>query len=78
MRAGPDANEINTIIDELKSKAKLDITVEGNLADFLGVHIDRREDRTIHLSQPHLVEQILRDLRLDGKDTKPSLTPAAS
>ena len=76
--AGPDSKEIDNIIDELKSKAKLDITVEGDLADFLGVHIDRRKDGTIHLSQPHLIEQILKDLRMDTKDIKTRSTPAAS
>ncbi len=54
--AGPDKNEIDQIIDELQKKAKLAITVEGDLADFLGVNIDRRPDGTIHLSQPHLID----------------------
>ena len=76
--AGPDVKEIDNIIEELKSKAKLDITVEGDLADFLGVHIDRKKDGSIHLSQPHLIEQILKDLRLDGTNAKPRSTPAAS
>ena len=76
--AGPDSKEIDNIIDELQSKAKLDITVEGDLADFLGVHIDRREDGTIHLSQPHLIKQILKDLRMETKDIKTRSTPAAS
>ncbi|KAI2502092.1 hypothetical protein MHU86_12322 [Fragilaria crotonensis] len=48
--AGPDKKEIDKIIDELQKKAKLSITVEGDLANFLGVSIDRRTDGTIHLS----------------------------
>jgi Reverse transcriptase (RNA-dependent DNA polymerase) len=60
--AGPDAEEINQIIDELQRKAKLAITGEGDLADFLGVNIDRKTDGSIHLTQPHLIEQILKDL----------------
>ena len=59
--AGPDKAEIDRIIEELQSKVKLAITVEGDLADFLGVSIDRRPDGTIHLSQPHLIDQILED-----------------
>ena len=66
--AGPDAKEIDTIIDELQQKAKLAITVEGDVADFLGVNIDRR----------NLIKQILKDLRLDGDSVKPQSTPAAS
>ena len=38
--AGPDKNEIDQIIDVLQKKAKLAITVEGDLADSLGVNID--------------------------------------
>jgi hypothetical protein len=76
--AGPDKREIEAIIDELQTKAKLAITVEGDLADFLGVNIDRRSDGTIHLSQPHLIDQILKDLRLNDDSTKARSTPAAS
>jgi hypothetical protein len=76
--AGPDKAEIDKIIDELQKKAKLSITVEGDLADFLGVSIDKRSDATIHLSQPHLIDQILDDLRLNGTNVKSRSTPAAS
>jgi hypothetical protein len=76
--AGPDQKEIEKIIDELQNKAKLSITVEGDLADFLGVNIDRKEDGTIHMSQPHLIDQILEDLRLNDNATKVRTTPAAS
>ena len=76
--AGPDPVEIDQIIREIEQKAKLAITVEGDLADFLGVSIDRRDEGTIHLSQPHLIDQILKDLRLDREDVKPCSTPAAS
>ena len=36
--AGPDQDEINQIIKEMK-QAKLDITEEGDMQDFLGVNI---------------------------------------
>jgi hypothetical protein len=62
--AGPDKDEIQQIIEELQTKSKLSITVEGDLADFLGVSIERKEDGTIHMTQPHLIEQILGDLRM--------------
>jgi len=76
--AGPDENEIQQIIDELQTKSKLSITVEGDLADFLGVSIERKEDGTIHMTQPHLIEQILGDLRMLDESVKPRSTPAAS
>ena len=75
--AGPDPKEIDRIIKKMR-KAKLDITIEGDLEDFLGVNIDRKEDGTIHLTQPHLIDSILKDLNLDGKGVKPRSTPASS
>lgn len=66
------------MIEDLKGKAKLAITVEGDLADFLCVNIDRRKDGSIHLTQPHLIDQILTDLRLQGNEVKLKSTPAAS
>ena len=67
------------MIYDLQHMAKLAITVEGDLADFLGVNIDRRDDSTIHLSQPHLIDQrILEELRLKDNTVKICTTPAAS
>ena len=62
--AGPDKAEIDQIIKEMQ-EAKLDITIEGDLQDFLGVNIERKADGTIHLTQPHLIDQILKDLWLN-------------
>lgn len=75
--AGPDEAEINQIIKEMK-KVKLDITVEGGLEDFLGINIDRKKDGTIHLTQPHLIDQILKDLRLEDENVTTKDTPASS
>jgi hypothetical protein len=75
--AGPDVDEINAIIADMR-KAKLDITEEGELEDFLGVNIDRKPDGTIHLTQPHLIDQILDDLRLNGDNVTTKKTPASS
>ncbi len=60
--AGPDKKEIDQIIIDLK-RAKLNITEEGDLVDFLGVQIERKEDGSVHLTQPQLIDQILKDLR---------------
>ena len=48
--AGPDDNELNKVICNMKSTG-LELTKEGNLSDFLGVNIDRKADGTIHLMQ---------------------------
>jgi len=75
--AGPDQKELDRIIEDMK-KAGLAITMDGDIQDFLGVNVDRRQDGTIKLSQPHLINQILKDLRLDGENVASKATPAAS
>ena len=75
--AGPCPKEIDRIIERMRN-AKLDITIEGDLEDFLGVNIDRRDDGTIHLTQPHLIDSILKDLRLDGEGVTTKRIPASS
>jgi hypothetical protein len=73
--AGPDEDKLNTIVEEMKSNG-LDLTVDGDISDFLGVNIRKDEDGTVHLTQPHLIEQILKELKLDrpnvGRKTTPS------
>jgi hypothetical protein len=74
--AGPNQAEIDQLIKELR-QANLDLTIEGTLDDFLGVNIDRKSDGTIHLTQPHLIDQILKDLKIDDQErTKGRQTPA--
>jgi hypothetical protein len=75
--AGPDEKEIETIIKEMK-QAKLNITIKGELQDFLGVNIERKEDGSIHLTQPHLIDQILKDLRLNSNSVTEKTVPASS
>jgi hypothetical protein len=70
---GPREQDLDDIINDMK-KAGLDLTVEGDMADFLGVQINRKPDGTVHLTQPHLIDQVLSDLRLGGSDSK---SPAA-
>jgi Reverse transcriptase (RNA-dependent DNA polymerase) len=73
--AGPDSNELDQIIADMKA-AKLDLTVEGDICDFLGVRIARDPDGTVHLTQPHLIDRILKDLRLDKDNVATKQTPA--
>ena len=57
-------------------QARLDVTEEGILEDFMGVNIDRKQDGTIHLTQPHLIDSILQDLNLLGPNIKTKTAPA--
>jgi len=73
---GPDDAELDHIIQGMK-KVGLKITVEGDIGDFLGVQIQRKSDGTFELTQPHLIDQILKDLKLDRPETKIKRTPTA-
>jgi len=75
--SGPDPDELDRILEEIKS-AGLDITYEVGLDDFLGVNIDRRSDGTIHLTQQRLIQSILEDLRLTGENVSPKQIPMSS
>ena len=72
----PTRHELDVAIVAIKD-AKLQITLESDLADFMGVKIERKSPNEIILTQPHLIDDILQDLGLkhakDGKET-----PAAS
>ena len=72
----PTWHELDKAIKAIKD-AKLQITLEGDLADFLGVKIERKSPKEIIFTQPHLIDDILSNLGLkhvkDGKET-----PAAS
>ena len=75
--AGPNEKEIDQIIKDLR-KARLELTIEGDLQDFLGVNIEKKKNGNIHLTQPHLIDQILKDLRLDNDRVTTKTTPASS
>jgi hypothetical protein len=59
-------------------KAKLNITEEGDLEDFVGVQIERKKDGTIHLTQPQLIDKTLDDLRLNDDNIMTKPIPASS
>ena len=56
----------------------LQLTIEGDLEDFPGVNIDRTSIGAIHLTQPHLIDSILQDLRLKKGESKCKDTPMKS
>ena len=74
---GPNKQEIEQVIKDIE-KAKLKITSEGEVKDFLGVQIDRQKDGSIKFTQTLLINKILKELRLDGDSIKTQKTPAAS
>jgi len=74
---GPDATELDNILETIKATG-LNITSEDGLNDFLGVNIHHEEDGSIRLTQPHLIDSILKDLRLDGNGVATKNYPASS
>jgi hypothetical protein len=82
---GPKQQDIDEAY-ELLSKEFIDkhgvkhrayvMTDEGDLADYLGVKIDRLPNGLIKLSQPHIIQQIIDDMGMN-ESTKPQPTPAA-
>jgi len=75
--AGPDPKELDDILRQIKAIG-LEITSEGGLDDFLGVNIERKEDGTVHLTQPRLIQSILEDLGLDRDNVSIKDTPMAN
>ncbi len=74
---GPDSKELDSIIEEMM-KAELDLTVEGDIADLLGVKIDKSQDgKSFSLIQPHLIDDIIKELRLDSDKTAIKRTTGA-
>lgn len=69
----------NVIELEVKAmKELLDMTSNEGLADYIGVNISyRNEGKEIHLTQPKLVNQILKDLGLN-EDSNSQETPSQS
>ena len=70
--AGPDLKEIEKTIEDIKT-SKLDITIEGDIKDFLEINIDCKPYGTIHFTKPNLVDYILDDLKME-EDVIPKTT----
>jgi hypothetical protein len=75
--AGPAEPELRQVIVDLQQQG-LKLTVEGDVGDFLGVSIHHGTDGTITMSQSHLVERILKDLRLSSSNVASKEVPAAT
>ena len=72
----PNEIKIDETISELKA-LNFDLTDEGEVDSFLGIKIDTADDGTITMSQPALIETIIKSLGLED-DSKQHKTPAVS
>ena len=75
--ADPSQKEIQSIIQQIRN-TRLQITEEGDIQDFLGINIVCQDGRTVELTQSHLIDQILNDLKMDDDKLKPKDTPSKS
>ena len=64
------------MLKDLK-KSNLEVPYKGNIEDFLGVNIEIKEGK-IKLSQPHLIEQVIKDLGLNHDKALSKPIPEAS
>jgi hypothetical protein len=75
--ARPSAEHIDALIKEMQEASCNTMTNEGDIMDCLGVNVTKLEDGCIKMSQPQLIEQIIKDINFK-RNTKPQSTPAQS
>ena len=75
---GPDDTAIDEVVTNLrKSSQNFTIDDQGEVGDFLGIQIQKFDDRSIVLTQPQLIDSILQDLHLQSGSnhkTTPAIT----
>jgi hypothetical protein len=76
--AGPKIGDIEQALERMQ-EAGLNLTVEGGISDFLAVKLSRWKDqKAFELTQPHLIQDVIKELRLEGDNVKTKVTPGAS
>ena len=74
----PNLAELDKVVKEMRtSSKKLRVEDLRNIKDFLGIHVTTRNDKTITLNQPQLIDSILKDMKSQN-NTKEKDTPALS
>ena len=74
----PDARAIDQVVADLRScSQQFTVDDQGDVGDFLGIQIQRQADGSIHLSQPQLIDSIIKDLHLQP-GSNPKSTPAVT
>ena len=72
---GPDDRAIDQVVTDLcKCSQNFTVNNKGEIADFLGIQIQKLDDRSIMLTQPQLIDSIIHDLHLQSR-SNPKTTP---
>ena len=62
---GPDAQAIDQVVTDLRSwSQQFTVNDQGDIGDFLWFQVKRQTDGSIHLSEPQLIDSIIKDLHL--------------
>ena len=75
---GPNERSIDKVVQDLRSCSRqFTVDDQGDVGDFLGIQVQKQDDGSILLTQPQLIDSIIKDLHLqassNGKKT-PSVT----
>ena len=75
---GPNEQSINKVVTNLHA-CSLNFTIDdlGDIGDFLDMQAQKLEDGSIMLTQPQLIDFIIKDLHLQGR-SNPKKTPAVT
>ena len=73
---GPNGPSIDAVVADLRACShRFTVDDQGDIGDFLGIQVQKFPDGTIQLTQPQLIDAILKDLHLQsGSNAKK--TPA--
>ena len=74
----PNLAELGKVVTEMRtSSKKFRVKDLGNVKDFLGIQVTTRNDKTITLNQPQLIDSVLKDMKFQN-NMKEKDTPALS
>jgi hypothetical protein len=73
---GPDASELDAVFTLLEST--FTVSDEGNINNYLGIRVTRKQDGRMIFTQPQLIDSIIADCGLSKSNVKPKETPALS
>jgi hypothetical protein len=71
--ASPNAEHLDEAINKLQGRFK--ITEEKGINDYVGINIERINDNVLKMTQPQLIQSIMKELN-STNDTKVARTPA--
>ena len=64
---GPDGRAIDAVVADLHAcSRRFTVDDQGDIGDFLGIQIQKLSDGTIRLTQPQLIDSIIKDLHLQS------------